>query len=133
MFFILFTLSAVCGALVFIRLTGSDDWLARGLREDKISAVAVTCLLGVCAIGIFILLYAFLSLIPDSLAPVFANAGKDLPKEDTRNVFVEDIIHWFLLLCIPILAGYLLHWLYRGAQWVIKKSTQLHWKPKSWL
>ena len=119
MFFVLFLLSVACGVLVFVRLAGSDPWLAKGIREDRIGAVAVTCLLGVCAIALLILLYVLLPLIPASLAAAFADPDKNLPGENTNETIATDIFRWFLLLCIPILSAYLLYWLYLAAHWVI--------------
>jgi len=131
MFFVLFLLSVACGVLVFVRLAGSDAWLAKGLREDRIGAVAVTCLLGVCAIALLILLYVLLPLIPASLAAAFAGPDKNLPGKDMHETVVGDIFRWLLLLCIPILSAYLLYWLYLAVHWVIKKSALPSWRPKS--
>ncbi|MCJ7728415.1 MAG: hypothetical protein MUO27_00810 [Sedimentisphaerales bacterium] len=108
---------------MFIRLAGTDDWLAKGLREDRVGAVVVTCFLGICAILLLALLYVLLPLIPASLAAIFADAGKDLSAENTHESIFVDILRWLLLLCAPILASYLLHWVYRATQWLIKKST----------
>jgi hypothetical protein len=123
MFIALFLLSATCGVFLFIRLAGTDDWLAKGLREDRVGAVVITCFLGICAILLLALLYVLLPLIPASLAAAFADAAKELPAENTHESIFVDIIRWLLLLCVPILASYLLHWVYRATQWVIKKST----------
>lgn len=131
MFFVLFLLSVACGALLFVRLASSDAWLTKGLREDRIGAVIVTCFLGVCAIVLLTLLYVFLPLLPASLAAALAGPDKGLAGEDTQETFVGDIIRWFLLLCIPILSAYLLYWLYRTVHWVIKKSVSLCLRPKS--
>jgi hypothetical protein len=133
MFSVLFLLSVVCGALIFVRLARFDVWLVKGLMEDRVGAVIVTCILGACAIVLLTFLYLFLPLIPDSLAAAFAGPDKDLPAgENTHESLVVDIISWFLLLSIPILSSYLLYWLYRAMQWVIKKSVPLSWRPKSW-
>jgi hypothetical protein len=131
MFSILFLLSVVCGAFLFARLISFDAWLTKGLREDKIGAVIVVCFLGVCAFVLLTLLYVFLPLIPASLTAAFAVPDKDLTGENTQGTLVEDIIRWFLLLCIPILSAYLLYLLYRTVHWVIKKSMSLCLKPKS--
>jgi len=125
MFSVLFLLSITCGALLFVKLTSSDAWLAKGIKEDRIGAVVVACFLGVCAIALLILLYVLLPLIPASLAAAFAGPDKTFPGEDTHEAVVGDIISWLLLLCIPILSAYLLYLLYRTVHWIIKKSVSL--------
>ena len=129
---ILFLLSTAGGVLLFVRLTGSDAWLTKGLREDKFSAVVVMCTLIVCAILLFILFRASLSPIMVSLAAASRTPDSDLPAENVQDTFTGGIIYWLLLLCVPILSAYLLHWLYRSVHWVIKKSLLLHSKPKPW-
>lgn len=126
MFSVLFLLSIACGALLFVKLASSDAWLAKGIKEDRVGAVVVACFLGVCAVALLIFLYMFLPLLPASLAEAFAAPSKTFPAaEDTHEAFVEDIIRWFLLLCIPILSAYLLYLFYRAVHWVIKKSVSL--------
>lgn len=129
MFSVLFLLSVACGVLLFVKLASSDVWLAKGLREDRISAVLVTCFLGACALILLTLLYVFLPLIPASLTAALAGTDKDLAGKDIQESLIGHIVRWFLLLCIPILAAYLLYLLYRTVYWVIKKSASLRLRP----
>lgn len=131
MFYILFLLSLVCGAFLFAKLTSSDVWLTKGLREDRIGAVIVACVLGACAIVLLTSLYVLLPLIPASLSTALAVPNKDSAGGDTQETLVMDIIGWLLLLCIPIISAYLLFLLYRTVHWVIKKSASLCLRPKS--
>jgi len=129
---ILFLFSVACGVLLFVRLTGSDAWLTKGLRDDKFGAIVVMCTLIVCAILLFILLRASLSPIMVSLAAASKTPDNDFPRENVQEAFAGGIVYWLLLLCIPIISGYLLYWLYRTVHWVIKKSLLLRSKLKSW-
>ena len=110
MFIALFLLSVAAGAVLFIRLLGPDDWLVKGLREDRGSAVVVTCCVVLCAVLLIILLFLFLRVIPSLWTP--AVAGTDMPTEHSHEFRVWNIVHWFLCLCIPIISGYLLYLLY---------------------
>ncbi len=127
---VLFLISVTCGAILFFKLTGPDTWLVKGLREDRIGAVIATCFLGICAILLLALLYVLLPLIPASLAAAFTGPEKDLSQEDTDESFLGDITRWILLLGVPILAGYLLHWIYRLVGWVAKKTSPLPGRVK---
>lgn len=127
---VLFLISVTCGAILFFKLTGPDTWLAKGLREDRIGAVIATCFLGICAILLLALLYVLLPLIPASLALAFAAPNKDLSQPDTQETFFGEITHWILLLGVPILAGYLLYWIYRLVGWVVKKTSPLPGRVK---
>ncbi len=136
LFIVLFSVSVAAGAVLFVRLLGPDDWLVKGLREDKGSAVVVTCCVVVCAVLLMISLIFFLRVIPSLLAYVLylpfwqpllaaAIAGSDseVPTGHARESLVWNVVHWFLSLCIPIVSGYLLHLLYSAGYRVFRRFS----------
>lgn len=126
MFYVLFSLSVAVGAVLFIRLLGPDAWLVKGLREDKVSAVVVTCFVVVCAVLLIISLVFLLRIIPSLWAPAIAAADNDMQTEHLHESLVWNVVHWFLSLCIPILSGYLLYLLYSMVYRVLHHFSPNH-------
>jgi hypothetical protein len=131
MFSILFIFSVACGILVFLRLTGCGAWLTKGLREDKIGAVIATCIFITLTIILFILLRNSLPTVLASFAETQMDPDENLLVGDTPQVIAGKIIYWLSILCVPILLGFLLCWVYRVVRWIVRKSLPSALRPKS--
>jgi hypothetical protein len=118
---LLFVLSLVLGAIIFVKLIGPDSWLIKGLRGDKIGAVVAFCTIILCGAVIFFSLRFSLSLLPDLLTGALAGPDNRVNVEYAQKANVLDGIVCFLSFCVPILTGYLLSLLYRGVYLVVKR------------
>jgi len=122
----LFPLSVAIGMAIFIRRLGPDAWLIRGLKDDSMAAVVVMCLLIVGAISLVFALRCSLSFIPTSSAAAvgtteFGPSQAIAAAENSQAGSVLPIVRWLLLLCIPIVSGYLLSVLYRPVDWMARR------------
>jgi len=118
----LFPLSVAIGMAIFIRRLGPDAWLIRGLKDDSMAAVVVMCLLIVGAISLVFALRCSLSFIPTSSAAAVGTTEFG-PSQAIAAAegSVLPIVRWLLLLCIPIVSGYLLSVLYRPVDWMARR------------
>jgi len=118
---LLFVFSLLFGAVIFVKLIGSDSWLIKGLRGDKIGAVVAFCTIILCGAVIFFSLRFSLSFLPNLLTDALAGPDNRVKVEYAQTANMWDAIVWFLSLCVPILTGYLLSLLYRGVYRVVKR------------
>ena len=115
-------LSLVLGGIVFVVLLGRDAWLIKGLRRDDATAIVVACVLLVVGLALFAVLRAVLTKIPHTLAGVLAPVSQwspDAVHTSATTPFAE-AAGWFLGLCAPVLASFLLYGIYRAGCWVVR-------------
>lgn len=117
-FWILFLVSVVAGLIVFVSRLGPDDWLLKGLRDDKIAPVVVMCLLVILGILLFFSLIFLLRVISGTIAIAFARAVLGMPVEEGQRIPTWDVVNGLLLLGAPVVSGYLLYLLYQVLLWV---------------
>lgn len=120
---LLFALSMIFGALLFVKLIGPDAWLIRGLRGDKIGAVLAFCTIIPCGILIFLLLRFSLSLLPGLITGTSPAAAADTNSttEYAEKVQVCHIAVCLMSFCVPIVTGYLLSLLYRAVYGIVRR------------
>ena len=114
-------LSLALGAIVFIKLIGPDAWLIRGLKSDSLGAVVVFCSILACGILMFLLLRFSVYLLPNPAQGDSAVNAEDLTTGYAQGAQVWDAFVCLMSFCIPILTGYLLSVVYRGAYRVVKR------------
>lgn len=121
MSFLILGISLIFGVAVFVKLIGSDAWLIRGLRGDKIGAVFVLCSILLCGALIFFLLHFSLSLLEELPARASATAEADSAAEYTARLSGWDIVVCLFSFCLPILTGYLLSLIYRAVYGAVRR------------
>ncbi|MHC4742679.1 MAG: hypothetical protein ACYS8Z_12245 [Planctomycetota bacterium] len=107
-------ISLAFGSIVFVRLIGSDSWLIRGLRCDKLGAIIALCSILLCGALIFFLLRFSLSHLQELPLGASAASEGDLAADYTQNLRIWDVILGLLTFCTPIVTAYLLSLIYRG-------------------
>ena len=123
MSFVILALSLAFGAIVFVKLIGSDAWLIRGLRGDKLGAVVALCSILLCGMLIFLLLRFSLSLVQELPIGVSEAVAGDSSPQYAQRLHAWDGLVCLVSFCLPIITGYLLSLLYRGIYEAVRRLS----------
>jgi len=121
MSFMILALSLAFGAMVFVRLIGSDTWLIKGLRGDKLGAIVALCSILLCGAVIFFLLRFSLSLLQELPAGASAASDTELTPEYAQHFHIWDVVLGLLTFCTPIATAYLLSLIYKGIYQAVRR------------
>ncbi len=118
----LFIFSLILGGIVFVAMLGRDAWLIKGLRRDDVTAILVACILLVVGLALFAGLRTLLTRIPHALAAALAPVPQWSPEplQTATETPFADAAGWFLSLCAPVLASFLLYGIYSTGCWVVR-------------
>ena len=110
---VILAISLVFGGIVFVKLIGSDAWLIKGLRGDKLGAVMALCSILLCGMLIFLLLRLSLSVIEDLSTGVSTAGAGDSSGQYGQRLQIWGVLVYLVSFCLPIITAYLLSVLYR--------------------